>query len=212
MPALQLRKLKNVLCLGAHSDDIEIGCGGTLLRLAVENPELKVDWVVFTAAGDRQAEAERSANDLLGHGVKSMLRFGSFRESYFPSEWEKIKDFIGAIRRETEPDIVFTHFRDDRHQDHRVISDLAWNAFRNHLILEYEIPKWDGDLGHPNCYVPLSPALVDRKVGILMRHFKSQQTKHWFNEELFRGLMRIRGAECAQQYAEAFHGRKMILG
>jgi LmbE family N-acetylglucosaminyl deacetylase len=210
MIPFRVGQLKRVLCLGAHSDDIEIGCGGTLLKLAEEYAGLEVCWVVFTASETRAQEARQSAETLLGSGIAGKIMVGTFRESYFPAEWAAIKDWFGQIA-DFAPDLVFTHFRDDRHQDHRVVSDLTWNAFRNHAILEYEIPKYDGDLGRPNLYVPLSEEIARKKAAILMGHFQTQKSKHWFSEDLFLGLMRVRGMEAATRYAEAFHSRKIVL-
>lgn len=211
MIKLPLDRIKNVLCLGAHSDDIEIGAGGTLLKLAQARPDLNVHWVVFTAPGKRTEEARLSAESFLARVPQKNIRVGSFRESYFPSEWAAIKDWFGEIRQSFEPDLVFTHYRDDRHQDHRVLSDLTWNAYRSHLVLEYEIPKYDGDLGIPNVFVELSQELADEKVRLLMQHFQTQQNKHWFSEDLFRATMRLRGIESATRFAEAFHARKILL-
>jgi LmbE family N-acetylglucosaminyl deacetylase len=208
-----LRSARRVLCLGAHSDDIEIGAGGTLLKLAGQVPELEIQWVVFSGSGPRAEEARRSAHEFLtGVGRKEVI-IGSFRESYFPSEWVSIKDWFEEIKANFDPDIVFTHYRDDRHQDHRVLSDLVWNTFRNHLILEYEILKYDGDLGRPNLFVPLSEKLCDRKIELLMKHFKTQSTKHWFTSDTFEAMHRIRGIECASPTgrAEAFYCRKIVL-
>jgi LmbE family N-acetylglucosaminyl deacetylase len=208
-----LSSIRRVLCLGAHSDDIEIGAGATLLQLAKSIPELEVYWVVFSAPGLRAEEATRSADDFLAGVAPKQVRIGSFRESYFPSEWSAIKEWFEDIRLTFEPDVVFTHYRDDRHQDHRVLSDLAWNTFRNHLILEYEILKYDGDLGRPNIFVPLSQELCSRKIELLLKHFKTQSTKHWFTRDTFEAMHRIRGVECASdtRLAEAFHCRKMLL-
>jgi LmbE family N-acetylglucosaminyl deacetylase len=204
--------LRTVLCLGAHSDDIEIGCGGTLLALLRQQPELKIIWVVFSAEPPRDTEARRSAQDFLGDRGGHEIRVLPFRTSFFPYQGEAIKESFEQLASEYSPDLVFTHYRDDRHQDHRVLSDLAWNTFRHHLILEYEIPKYDGDLGVPNVFVPIVDELVDRKVAGLLRHFQTQNNKHWFSDDLFRGLMRIRGMECGVKYAEAFYGRKITFG
>jgi LmbE family N-acetylglucosaminyl deacetylase len=210
---LHLGSARRILCLGAHSDDIEIGIGGTLLKLAEHVPDLEIYWVVFSAPGSRADEANRSANDFLGGVANKQVRIGSFRESYFPSEWPSIKDWFEQIKAKFDPDIVFTHYRDDRHQDHRVLSELAWNTFRNHLILEYEILKYDGDLGHPNVFIPLSDQLCVRKIELLLKHFKTQSTKHWFTNDTFEAMHRIRGVECASATgrAEAFHCRKLVL-
>ena len=202
-----------ILCLGAHSDDIEIGAGGTLLKLIEDIPELEVCWVVFSARGVRAEEARNSASEYLAALKCHEIKIGSFRESYFPSEWPSIKDWFHEIRSGFEPDVVFTHFRDDRHQDHRVLSDLAWNTFRNHLILEYEILKYDGDLGRPNVFMPLPEQVCARKIGMLLKHFKTQSTKHWFTADSFSAIHRIRGIECASDSgtAEAFYARKIAL-
>src|SRR6478609_1146291 len=206
--------VKRILCLGAHADDIEIGAGGTLLKLAEQIPELEVQWVVFSAPGPRAEEARRSADEFLITLPRKQVIIGSFRESYFPSEWVAIKDWFEEVKAKFAPDLVFTHYRDDRHQDHRVLSDLAWNTFRNHLILEYEILKYDGDLGRPNVFVQLSVELCTRKMELLMKHFKTQSTKHWFTGDTFEAMHRIRGIECASATgrAEAFYCRKLVLG
>ncbi|HSY43320.1 MAG TPA: PIG-L deacetylase family protein [Candidatus Acidoferrum sp.] len=211
MKELSLKGIKNVLCLGAHSDDIEIGCGATILKLVREQPELAIWWVVFTADGPRQAEAEKSARMFLRNATNVQIIIKQFRNGYFPFEGALIKDFFETLKSRVSPDLIFTHFRDDRHQDHRLISDLTWNTYRNHLVLEYEIPKYDGDLVSPNVYISVSPDLGRRKVAGLMRHFQSQTNKHWFTEETFWALLRLRGLECASPYAEAFHSRKMTL-
>jgi LmbE family N-acetylglucosaminyl deacetylase len=210
---IPLGSVRRVLCLGAHSDDIEIGAGGTLLKLAGQVPDLEIRWVVFSAPGPRAEEARRSAEEFLTSVARKQVRIGSFRESYFPSEWPTIKEWFEEIKANFDPDIVFTHYRDDRHQDHRVLSDLAWNTFRNHLILEYEILKYDGDLGHPNLFMPLSEHLCARKIELLLRHFKTQAAKHWFTRDTFEAMHRIRGIECASATgsAEAFYCRKMLL-
>ena len=206
------RPLKTVLCLGAHSDDIEIGCGGTILTWLDANPDLEVHWIVFTAGGRREQEARRSAALFLKHARRKHVVIKQFRESYFPYVGADIKDFFEEIRTSVTPDVVFTHYRDDRHQDHREISNLTWNSFRDHVILEYEIPKFDGDLGSPNCFVPLEAGVVRRKVDHLRTAFGTQRDKHWFEAETFAGLMRLRGVEsCQAGYAEAFYARKMLL-
>jgi LmbE family N-acetylglucosaminyl deacetylase len=208
-----LGAMRRVLCLGAHSDDIEIGIGGTLLKLAGQASDLEVWWVVFSASGPRAEEASRSADEFLSGVARKQIKIGSFRESYFPSEWSTIKEWFEEIKAKFDPDVVFTHYRDDRHQDHRVLSDLAWNTFRNHLILEYEILKYDGDLGHPNVFVPVSEQLCARKIALLMKHFKTQSTRHWFTSDTFEAMHRIRGIECVSPTgrAEAFYCRKMVL-
>jgi LmbE family N-acetylglucosaminyl deacetylase len=202
-----------VLCLGAHSDDIELGCGGLLLRLIQERRRVDVDWVVFSAPGKRAAEARKSAALFLRGAHRAKVRLHRFRDGFFPHEGAAIKTIFERIKAGPAPDLVLTHYRDDRHQDHRVLSDLAWNTFRNHWILEYEIPKYDGDLGTPNVFVPIDEPTARRKVEHLERSFGSQRDKHWFTAETFLGLMRLRGMECRAPngYAEAFYGRKVRL-
>jgi LmbE family N-acetylglucosaminyl deacetylase len=201
-----------ILCLGAHSDDIEIGCGGAMLRLLSEHPGSKVHWVVFAAPGQREAEARACAAGFLQDASASVLEIRQHRESYFPSEMSQIKDAFEALKAQPPPDLIFTHRRDDRHQDHRVVADLAWNTFRNHLIFQYEIPKYEGDLGHPNCFVPLSRAIADRKVELLHEHFVSQRGRAWFRADTFHGLMSIRAIECnaSEGRAEAFYVDKLV--
>jgi LmbE family N-acetylglucosaminyl deacetylase len=209
-----LDSVRRVLCLGAHSDDIEIGAGGALLKLAGQIPDLEVEWFVFSAPGPRAEEARRSADEFLAGVARKHVEIGSFRESYFPSEWLSIKNWFEQVKAKFDPDVVFTHYRDDRHQDHRVLSDLAWNTFRNHVILEYEIVKYDGDLGSPNLFMPLSEQLCARKVELLLKHFSTQTIRHWFTSDTFEAMHRIRGIECASATgrAEAFYCRKLVLG
>lgn len=205
----------SILCLGAHPDDIEIGAAGTLLTLASQRPGSKVEWVVATSPGCRSQEARASATALLAGLAEVEVRLLGLRESYLDSSGPVVKEALEAVRDAlpAEPDLVLTHHRDDRHQDHRALSDLSWNLWRDSLILEYEVPKWDGDLSRPNVYVPLSDAVVERKLTHLRTHFASQRGKDWFDDETFRGLMRLRGMECRSpsRYAEAFHGRKLVL-
>jgi LmbE family N-acetylglucosaminyl deacetylase len=202
----------NVLCLGAHSDDIEIGCGGLLLTLA-RTRRLAVDWVVFSAPGARAGEARRGATLFLEGADRARVTTHRFRDGFFPYEGAAIKEAFERMKRSLAPDLVLTHYRDDRHQDHRVLSDLAWNTFRDHWILEYEVPKYDGDLGTPNCFVPLDEATSRRKVALIRKAFATQGDKHWFADETFLGLMRLRGMECRapDRYAEAFYSRKVVL-
>ena len=207
----ELPRLKRILCLGAHSDDIEIGCGGTILKLLQEQLDLEVFWVVFSATGHRAQEARASARAFLKKSARSRLIVKAFKERFFPFHGEIIKEFFDELKMSVKPDLVFTHYRDDRHQDHRTISDLTWNTFRDHFILEYEIPKYDGDLGVPNTYSALSVGLCRQKVRLLLRHFRTQMDKRWFTEELFYALLKIRGVECGMRYAEAFHCRKILL-
>jgi LmbE family N-acetylglucosaminyl deacetylase len=202
-----------VLCLGAHSDDIEIGCGATVLRLVSEYTAASFHWVVFGAASeDRKREATSGANAFLDGAAARRIEIDSFRDGFFPFAGERIKERFEEIKGAFVPDLIFTPHRNDRHQDHRTIGELTWQTFRDALILEYEIPKWDGDLGHPNCYVAVHAGLADRKVALLAEHFKSQQTKPWFTPDVFRALMRLRGIEANTSFAEAFHARKLAAG
>jgi LmbE family N-acetylglucosaminyl deacetylase len=202
-----------ILCLGAHSDDIEIGCGGTVLRLLDERPGSAVRWVVFSANPERAREARESAGAFLASAGQATVDVKSFRESFFPSVWSDIKGSFEEIKATFTPDVILCHHRHDVHQDHRVIAELAWNTFRNHMVLEYEIPKYEGDLGHPNVYVPLGRPVAERKVELLVRHFESQANRAWFRPETFLGLMTIRGVECnaPEGRAEGFHARKIVV-
>jgi LmbE family N-acetylglucosaminyl deacetylase len=206
-------ELRRVLCLGAHSDDIEIGCGGTILRLLHTHGPLHVDWVVFSAAGPRADEAQDAAALFLEGTDDRRVRLAHFRDGFFPYQGADVKDYFEVLKEEVRPDLIFTHYRHDRHQDHRLINELTWNTFRQHLILEYEIPKYDGDLGTPNVFVHLDEETVRCKVDYLMRAFASQRSKHWFTEDTFLSLLRLRGLEAPDQthYAEAFYGRKLSI-
>jgi len=201
-----------ILCLGAHSDDIEIGCGGTVLRLLGENPGAEVWWVVLGAAGDRKAEAARGAELFLAGAQKKNVVLKEFRDGYFPYIGAEIKDFFEWLKRQYSPDLVLTHYREDLHQDHRLVSELSWNTFRDHLILEYEIVKYDGDLGTPNCFVHLSESVARRKIQALMDCFKTQRDKRWFTEDTFSSILRLRGLEsnAPDKYAEAYYARKIV--
>jgi LmbE family N-acetylglucosaminyl deacetylase len=203
----------SVLCLGAHADDVEIGVGGTLLSWIAAGVRLQVQWCVLSAIGPRAAEAEASAAAFLTGASSSKFRLGQFRDGYFPYEGAGIKAWLEGLKAEVEPDVVLTHARNDAHQDHREVCQLTWNLFRDHLILEYEIPKWDGDLGQPNLYMPLTSGVLERKIELLLAHFTTQRPKDWFDAETFRGLARLRGMECraADRYAEAFVLRKARL-
>lgn len=202
-----------VLCLGAHADDIEIGCGGTVLRLVEQFPTARFRWVVLGAGGERAAEARRSADHFLAGAGKQDVRVDAFPESRFPWVGARLKDHLEALRTEVVPDLILTHHRHDRHQDHRLVAELTWNTWRDHLILEYEIPKYEGDLGSPNLYVALDEATAGRKVAGILDHFPSQRHRGWFDADTFRAVMRLRGVECNApgRWAEAFHGPKVVL-
>ena len=202
-----------ILCLGAHSDDIEIGCGGTILRLIDEYPRLEVFWVVFSARGQRAIEAQNSAEQFLAAIDHKTILINQFRDGYFPYIGEHIKDDFEELKAAFAPDLIFTHFRDDLHQDHRLINELTWNTWRDHMILEYEVPKYDGDFGVPNFYITLDEHIQTRKVGLLMKFFQTQSNKHWFTPETFQAILRLRGIECKAPggYAEAFYCRKVSI-
>lgn len=201
-----------VLCLGAHSDDIEIGCGGTLLLFKSIYPQLKFHWVVFSASGTRGQEAAKAAG-LFTAGCEKEIVLKDYRDGFLPYIGSGVKDFFEEIKSRVNPDIIFTHWHGDAHQDHRLLSELTWNTFRDHLILEYEIPKYDGDMGRPNLFVPLEAPLYEQKIECLFEAFQSQRAKRWFDRETFLGLMRIRGMESNSPsgYAEAFYCRKLVL-
>jgi LmbE family N-acetylglucosaminyl deacetylase len=202
-----------VLALGAHADDIEIGCGGTMLRLASEHPALDVTWVVFCSSPARALEAQASAEAFLAGAGQRRVVIKAFRDGYLPYLAAQVKDEFEALKAQVAPDLVLTHFREDRHQDHRLVSDLTWNTWRNHLILEYEIPKYDGDLGAPSFFAPLPAATLERKIELVVKGFPTQVGKPWFTPDVFRSLARLRGMECVagEGYAEGFYVRKAVL-
>jgi len=213
MRHVRFDRLQRLLCLGAHSDDIEIGCGGLILSLTQGRRPVDITWVVFSAPAQREREARRGAATFLKRARRTRVVINQFRDGHFPYEGAAVKAVFETLKKETTPDLVLTHYRDDRHQDHRVLSDLAWNTFRDHWVLEYEIPKFDGDLGQPNCFVPLDRATAVRKAKYLEKVFGTQRDKHWFSSETFMGLMRLRGMEChaPSGYAEAFYSRKAVV-
>jgi LmbE family N-acetylglucosaminyl deacetylase len=202
----------SVLCLGAHSDDIEIGAGGTILSWIASGIELEVHWCVLSAVGQRATEAQASADAFLADVKRKTIDLAEFKDGFFPYDGG-VKGWMEGLKERTKPDVVLTHRRDDAHQDHREVCRLTWNTFRDHQILEYEIPKWDGDLGQPNIYVPLDIQALERKVDLLLTHFGTQRSKDWFDADTFRGLARLRGMECRAPsgYAEAFVARKSTL-
>jgi LmbE family N-acetylglucosaminyl deacetylase len=203
----------SVLCLGAHSDDIEIGAGGTVLSWIAAGIDLDVHWCVLSAIGERASEARASAEAFLAGVARKTIELAEFKDGFYPYRGEEVKAWMEGLKGRVTPDVVLTHRRDDAHQDHREVCRLTWNSFRDQLILEYEVPKWDGDLGQPNLYVPLGAAVLERKVDLLMTHFGTQRSKDWFDPDTFRGLARLRGMECRAPsgYAEAFVARKASL-
>jgi LmbE family N-acetylglucosaminyl deacetylase len=202
-----------ILCLGAHSDDIEMGCGGTILRLLTEQDDVEVHWVVLGSSGKRDREAVKSAQKFLSGSKNRYVTVKNFRDGYFPFIGGKIKDYFEHLKERVSPDLIFSHYRYDLHQDHRIVSELTWNTFRNHLILEYEIVKYDGDMGFPNFFVPLGKSTIKKKVTYILETFKSQRKKDWFTEDAFLSVLRIRGIESKADdgYAEGFYCRKMII-
>lgn len=210
---LDTRETLHVLCLGAHCDDIEIGCGGTILRLARDLETVSVEWIVFSSTPQREEEARASAALFLDRVAESRIEVRRFRDGFFPYIGMEIKEYFETLKDKYNPDLIFTHYRDDRHQDHRVISDLTWNTFRHHLILEYEIPKYDGDSGNPNLFVPLDEDVCLRKARDLVASYPSQTSKRWFTTDAFLSIMRLRGIEsnALTKYAEAFYCRKAVL-
>jgi LmbE family N-acetylglucosaminyl deacetylase len=206
-------RVRRVLALGSHADDIEIGCGASLLALVRARPDVEVTWVVLGAEGVREREARASAEAFIGAAGTSEVLVHGFRDGFFPYIGGEVKAVFEELKSRFEPDVIFTHTRHDLHQDHRLVCELTWNTWRDHLVLEYEIPKYDGDLGTPNLFIPVSAELAREKVRLLHDLFVSQTVKHWFDEELFLGLMRIRGMEgrSPSGYAEAFTCRKSSL-
>lgn len=213
LPEKLSEKKLDILCLGAHCDDIEIGCGGTLLKWIKEQKVNRIVWVVFSSNDLRRLEAERSANRFLNDLAQKKIIILNYRDAFLQYSGLEVKEEFEKLKQMIDPDIVFTHYRNDRHQDHRLLSDFAWNTFRNHLILEYEIPKYDGDLGVTNAFVAIDGVNVREKISILLECFESQAGKHWFDEETFISLMRLRGLECSSptRYAESFYLRKCMI-
>ena len=213
MQGLMLEDVNSVLCFGAHSDDIEIGCGGALLELIDANPQLHVHWCVFSGGTQRDRETRLSAARFLKNASDATVEVFEFRDSFFPDQWGRIKETIARVAQHVQPDLIFSHRLEDRHQDHRVIAELTWCAFRNHLVLEYEIPKYEGDLGQPEVYWPISKVRCEEKVSTLIECFESQLGRPWFDQELFHSLLRLRGSECNSptKYAEGFYCRKSVI-
>lgn len=213
MIACSLKDAKRILCIGAHSDDIEIGCGGTILRLLENRPDLEVYWIVFCSNPVRAKEAQRSAAWFLRNAAKRTIIIKSFRDGFLPYTGGAVKECFEELKAQFQPDLIFSHTGQDFHQDHRLLCELTWNTFRSHLILEYEIPKYDADLRSPNIFVPLSRAEARKKTRALMRFFGTQRNKHWFSEDLFMATLRIRGIESNSptQLAEGFHCRKLLI-
>lgn len=202
-----------ILCLGAHSDDIEIGCGGTVLKMLSDNRAVSVYWVVLSAEGERIREARESAEIFLVGAERKEITIKGFKDGFFPYHGSKIKEYFEGMKEQIFPDLIFTHYRHDLHQDHRLISELTWNTFRDHLILEYEVIKYDGDIGQPGFFVPLNEGVVKKKLEHIFECFKSQESKPWFTKDALLSILRIRGVECnaPDKYAEAFYCRKIVV-
>lgn len=202
-----------ILFLGAHADDIEIGCGGTAHRLVSETPDIDVRWVVFSAEEGRPAEARASAMQLLQGAARSRVEVLDFRNGYFPYEGAAIKDQFEKLKSEFDPSLIFAHWTGDAHQDHRAIAQLTHQTFRDHVVMEYEIPKYDGDLGNPNFFVQLTEEQLHLKLDGLRRHFPSQHARHWFTDDTFRALARLRGIACRADagLAEGFYVKKLVF-
>jgi LmbE family N-acetylglucosaminyl deacetylase len=212
--SLSKREPLRLLCLGAHCDDIEIGCGGTILKLAVAKRKMEVHWVVFSSDEERKQEALRSAEAFLCDVTTKKVTVLGLRDGFFPYIGADLKERFEQLKAEFFPDLILTHYRHDLHQDHRLVSELTWNTFRNHLILEYEIPKYDGDFGAPNLFVPLDESTCRRKIDAILDTYQSQTEKHWFSRDLFSAILRLRGMEAnaCSGYAEGFYCRKAVLG
>jgi len=213
MPSRSAAQPLRVLCIGAHCDDVDIGCGATLLSLQREHPRVAIDWVLLSGNEERRAEARKAMTAFVRPKARGELRFGGFRDGFFPAQYAQIKEFFESLKQLPRPDIVFCHERDDRHQDHRIVNELVWCTFRDHLVLEYEIMKWDGGLNQPNIYVPVTAREASAKADKLLRAYQSQATKDWFTRDALYALLRLRGVECRAPsgFAEAFHGRKIVL-
>ena len=206
-------RVLTVLCLGAHSDDIEIGCGGTILKLIEDYENTAFYWIVFSSSKNRKEEAEKSAQAFLQEAKQKSVIIKDFRDGYFPYIGAEIKEYFEELKQMVSPNLILTHYRFDLHQDHRLISDLTWNTFRDHLLLEYEIPKYDGDLGVPNVFIPITKSMCTQKIKYILNYFRSQHENQWFSKDTFLSLLRLRGIEsnAREKYAEAYYCRKIIV-
>jgi len=211
VPNIKGSRALRVLCVGAHCDDIEIGCGATLRALQSQRKKIMIDWALLSGSAERAAESTKAMSQLVAPRARGELRFGDFADGRFPAEYARIKEFFESLKQLPRPDLIFCHERDDRHQDHRIVNEMVWNTFRDQIVLEYEIPKWDGGLGQPNTYVPVTAKQAQAKVNALLKSHRSQLGRYWFTADTFMALMRLRGIECRAEsgLAEAFHGRKL---
>ena len=214
IPLLKTDRVRRLLCIGAHCDDIEIGAGGTVMRLVGENPDIEIRWVVLGGSDPQRAqEAREGAAAFTNGAAKLQIEVHGFKDSVLPWHGEQVRETFEALKEDFSPDLILTHHDDDRHQDHRLVSMLTWNTWRDHAILEYEIMKWDGDLGRPSVFVPLPETLCRRKIDQLLNVYATQRSRSWFSEDAFLALLRLRGVECNSfsRFAEAFHARKLVL-
>ncbi len=210
---LEAQSARRILCVGAHCDDIEIGCGASVVALQNRAEQVIVDWVVLSGTVERRRETEAALQTLVRPANRGELLFGDFPDGRFPAAYGAIKDFCESLKSRPAPDLILCHERDDRHQDHRIVNEMVWNTFRDHMVLEYEIPKWDGGLGQPNVYIPVEAEAADAKVDALLASYPSQSGRDWFTRDTFMALLRLRGLECRSPsgYAEAFYGRKLTF-
>ena len=211
LPSPRGRRLE-LLCIGAHCDDIEIGCGGTLLALQQQHLDCRIHWLVLTSTPSRREETLAAATAFMRPSARGEVRICDFRDGFLPAHFTDVKAQFESFKRLVEPDLVFTHYGMDRHQDHSLTSQVTWQTFRDHMVWEYEIPKYDGDLATPNMYVMLPEAIAAQKVDVIMRSFASQAGKPWFKADNLRAIMRLRGLESRAQsgFAEGFHCRKLV--
>jgi len=213
IPNQDARKTLRVLCVGAHCDDIEIGCGASLLALQAGKPKVKIDWAILSGSAERRRETQAAMSMLVKPRARGELIFGDFHDGRLPAQYLEVKDFFESLKRRPAPDVILCHERDDRHQDHRMVNEMVWNTFRDHLVFEYEIPKWDGGLGQPNVYIHVTRSQAEAKVKALLQAYRTQSQRDWFSSETFMAMLRLRGIECRSPsgYAEAFHGRKLHI-
>ncbi len=204
---------RSFLFVGAHADDIEIGCGATVRKLVERFPDADYSWVVLTSDSIRSQEARTAAQSFLTGADHASIEVCDFRDGYLPFTGSGVKDYFEELKTRCSPDVIFTHYHRDAHQDHRLTAELTWNTFRNHVILEYEVPKIDGDLGAPNLFVEVDEGECREKLRLILQLFPSQRSRSWFDEATFRALMRLRGVECnaTAGLAEAFYARKSVV-
>ena len=211
MIGLRAGVVNSIVVLGAHCDDIAIGAGGTLLTLCSAVPGIRVDALVLSGGGTEREDEERAALAAFCPGADLELTVLKLPDGRLPAHWDEAKDAMEELRSRTDPDLVLAPRTEDAHQDHRGLATLVPTAFRDHLVLGYEIVKWDGDLGRPVAYQPLTTEVAEQKVRLLQEHYPSQRHRPWYDREAFLGLARIRGIECHAHYAEGFSVTKAVL-